>query len=169
MPLNSRLLRGDPRLESCLINDTAHLTIGASGPPVGKVQKAVTILSDGVIDPQETTRQIYGSSTASAILAYKQDRNIINRSYQSQADNIVGKMTIKSLDDEMVQVEGTVLPRRHCGDLVAGGATVVAGGVAVAQPAPSRSAVEAVGYTLPTVLTIAWQISTLGEQRHGRR
>ena len=169
MPLKSRLLRGDPRLESCLINDAAHLTIGASGPPVGRIQKAVTILSDGVIEPQETTRQIYGASTARAVLGYKRDRNIVNRSYQSQADDIVGKMTIRSLDDEMVQAEGTVLPRRHCGDLVVGGGPVVAASVTPAPSTPPITTVAAVGYTLPTVLTIAWQISTLGEQRHGRR
>jgi hypothetical protein len=30
-----------------------------------------------------------------------QQRGIINRSYQTQADNIVGKMTMASLDEEM--------------------------------------------------------------------
>jgi hypothetical protein len=38
-------------------------------------------------------------------LSYKKKRNIINRSYQTQADNIVGKMTIASLDNEMMARE----------------------------------------------------------------
>jgi hypothetical protein len=38
-------------------------------------------------------------------LAYKTKRKIVNRAYQSQADNIVGKMTIRSLDDELLKLE----------------------------------------------------------------
>ncbi len=41
----------------------------------------------------------------SAVLAYKKARNIINAAYQVQADDIVGKMTIKSLDDEMLALQ----------------------------------------------------------------
>lgn len=40
------------------------------------------------------------------MLRYKQQRNVINTSYQTRADNIVGKMTIQSLDAEMVAREG---------------------------------------------------------------
>src|SRR5262249_23232676 len=39
------------------------------------------------------------------VLAYKQKRNIVNRSYQTQADNIVGKMTMAALDLEMLSIE----------------------------------------------------------------
>jgi hypothetical protein len=39
------------------------------------------------------------------VLAYKKKRNIINRSYQTQADNIVGKMTIAALDKEVFAKE----------------------------------------------------------------
>jgi hypothetical protein len=35
-------------------------------------------------------------------LRYKTSRQIINRAYQSTPDNIVGKMTIKSLDTELL-------------------------------------------------------------------
>jgi lysozyme family protein len=48
---------------------------------------------------------IYGAATAAAVLAYKKKRNIINHSYQAQADNIVGKMTVAALDKEMVERE----------------------------------------------------------------
>jgi peptidoglycan hydrolase-like protein with peptidoglycan-binding domain len=44
----------------------------------------------------------YGKSTAAAVLAFKTKRKIINYSYETQVDNIVGKMTIAALDNEMV-------------------------------------------------------------------
>ena len=40
-------------------------------------------------------------TTASAVLRYKTERQIVNRAYQTQPDNIVGKMTMKSLDQEI--------------------------------------------------------------------
>jgi hypothetical protein len=53
------------------------------------------------IDRQELTLQTYGDSTARAVLAFKTKRKIINRSYQNTPDDIVGKMTIARLDQEM--------------------------------------------------------------------
>jgi peptidoglycan hydrolase-like protein with peptidoglycan-binding domain len=50
----------------------------------------------------------FGPATAAAVLAFKQKRDIVNRSYQSQADNIVGKMTMAALDNEMVEAEKQV-------------------------------------------------------------
>ena len=47
----------------------------------------------------------YGPSTKAAVLAYKTRRQIINRSYQSTPDAIVGKMTIASLDAEVAARE----------------------------------------------------------------
>jgi hypothetical protein len=105
MPLKSRLFGGDPKLQACLVNDAAHVTQGARGDHVGKIQKAVEALGDQSISQGELTTQTYGPSTAAAVLAYKKKRKIINFSYQSQADNIVGKMTIASLDKEMQDVE----------------------------------------------------------------
>ena len=59
---------------------------------------------DGLtIDTSELTAQRYGPSTASAVLAYKKKRKIINRSYENTEDNIVGKMTIASLDKDMAE------------------------------------------------------------------
>jgi hypothetical protein len=49
--------------------------------------------------------QTYGPSTADAVLRYKTDRDIVNRSYQQAADNIVGKMTIQYLDREVAELE----------------------------------------------------------------
>ena len=47
----------------------------------------------------------YGPGTAAAVLAYKRKRNIINTTYETQVDNVVGKMTVSSLDREMFAKE----------------------------------------------------------------
>ncbi len=101
MPLVSQLFSGDQRLEACLVNDQAHLTIGTRGPFVNKVQRALLVLADASISQADVTTMTYGTSTAGAVLAYKTQRAIINRAYQSKPDNIVGKMTIRALDEEM--------------------------------------------------------------------
>jgi hypothetical protein len=107
MPLQSDLLSGDPRLEACLVDNAAHLTQGVQGDFVGKVQAALIFLDGLTIDDQELDAQTYGPSTAAAVLKFKQKRKIINFSYQDHEDNIVGKMTIKALDDEMAVAENT--------------------------------------------------------------
>ena len=105
MPLQSKLFKDDQKLQACLVNDAAHVTPGAKGDHVSKIQKAIDALGDKVIDASEVSTKTYGPSTAAAVLAYKKKRNIINFSYQTQADNIVGKMTIATLDREMLKVE----------------------------------------------------------------
>jgi hypothetical protein len=107
MPLKSQALSADPRLERCLVDDTAHLTPGVQGAFVGKVQAALMFLDGLEIADDELDSETYGPSTADAVLAYKTAREIINRSYQNTPDNIVGRMTIKSLDDEMAVAENT--------------------------------------------------------------
>lgn len=117
MPLRSRTFSGDQALEACLINDSAHLTRGARGEPVAKIQAVVMFLDDALIDQGELASKTYGPSTAAAILAYKRKRNIVNQAYETQADDIVGRMTIKALDDELMleQVDHTPPgPRTEC-------------------------------------------------------
>jgi hypothetical protein len=101
MPLVSQLFSGDPAFERCLVDDQAHITPGSRGPHVNKIQTALFTLDRYVVAPVEVQSQTYGTSTANGVLAYKRKRGIINRAYQSQADNVVGKMTIASLDAEM--------------------------------------------------------------------
>ncbi|HLW91063.1 MAG TPA: hypothetical protein VKS78_07165 [Roseiarcus sp.] len=105
MGLQCKLFRGDPRLEAAAISDPAHILPGATGPHVGKIQTALISLDGASISADEAQRKFYGGSTAAAVLAYKQKRSIINRSYQTQADNIVGRMTMASLDSEMLKKE----------------------------------------------------------------
>src|ERR1700730_14982919 len=103
MGLRSELFRGDRRLEAAAVSDPAHIILGASGPHVQKIQTALILLDGATIPDDELLRTFYGASTAGAVLNYKRKRNIINRSYQTQADNIVGKMTMASLDSEMLK------------------------------------------------------------------
>jgi hypothetical protein len=97
MTLKSNLFRGDPKLQAAAVSDPAHIAPGATGEHVRKIQLALIQLGGAAI----TDDGIYGPATAAAVLAYKQKRNIVNRSYQTKADNIVGKMTIAALDKEM--------------------------------------------------------------------
>src|SRR5262245_19627767 len=99
MSLQSKLYKGDARLEACLIHDSAHIMLGATGDHVWKIQMALILLDGLHIDSGELAAKRYGPSTAAAVLAFKRARNIINRSYQTQADDIVGKMTIAALDE----------------------------------------------------------------------
>jgi len=101
MSLQSELFRGDPKLEAAAVSDPAHIVQGARGDHVRKIQMALIRLDGATIAPDGD----YGSATAAAVLAYKQKRNIVNRSYQSKPDNIVGKMTIDRLDKEMLAAE----------------------------------------------------------------
>ncbi|PNG25235.1 hypothetical protein [Methylocella silvestris] len=101
MALQSKLFSGDPLLESAAMRDQAHITPGARGPHIGKIQQALALVDGAAIDQDQS----YGPATASAVLAYKKKRGIINFSYQTQPDDIVGKMTIASLDAELLERE----------------------------------------------------------------
>ena len=107
MPLYSNLFKGQPRLEDCLVKDPAHVKTGDAGDHVRLIQIALKQIDGLVIDEQEVASSTYGPSTAKAVLAYKAKRSIINRSYQSKADDVVGKMTIASLDDDMRSMQYT--------------------------------------------------------------
>lgn len=101
MALQSQLFRGDPNLEAAAVSDPAHIQLGAKGDHVRKIQLALIQLDGARI----TADSQYGPATAAAVLAYKRKRKIVNPAYQTEADNIVGKMTIASLDREMLAKE----------------------------------------------------------------
>ena len=114
MALTSEIFRGDKKLEACLQSDPAHVTPGTSGNHVAKVQTALMMLDGAKIDRRETLKKNYGPSTAAAVLAYKTKRRIINRAYQAEADDIVGKMTIAALDREMLRFERSLREFNSC-------------------------------------------------------
>jgi hypothetical protein len=95
--------KGDAALEACLVKDEAHIKQGVNGVGghVLKIQQALTTLDRLAISPDEIRKKTFGQSTAAAVLKFKQKRRIINFSYQTQADNIVGKMTIAAMDKEL--------------------------------------------------------------------
>lgn len=101
MALLSSLLRGDPQLEAAAAADSAHITPGARGPHVAKIQSALNQLDGASLEVDGR----YGPGTAAAVLAYKRKRDIVNRSYQKVADNIVGKLTVAALDRELLDSE----------------------------------------------------------------
>ena len=98
MALKSKLFAGDPLLEAAAVSDPAHIVPGARGPHVGKIQQALINLDGATISKVLRVRAV---NQQAAVFAYKRKRNIINRSRQTSADNIVGTMTIASLDEEM--------------------------------------------------------------------
>jgi hypothetical protein len=108
MALISKWFRANRRLQSCLISDPAHVKKGDQGDHVKLIQGALAILEGPGIDIDEQQSGTYDESTADAVLEFKRRRNIINFSYQTKADNIVGRMTIKALDAEMFRTENLV-------------------------------------------------------------
>jgi hypothetical protein len=111
MPLKSHLFRGDKALEACLVQDSAHVTLGAVGVHVAKIHAALADLDRAVIDSADLSSKRYGPSTASAVLSFKRKRNIVNKAYQTTPDSIVGKMTIAALDQELFDKQDPVIPK----------------------------------------------------------
>jgi hypothetical protein len=108
--LQSKLFRGDKAFEACLVNDAAHIAPGAKGDHVSKIHTALFAVDHFQVSPRELLAQSYGPSTTAGVLAFKRKRKIINYSYQTQADNIVGKMTIAALDKEVLRKENPPAP-----------------------------------------------------------
>lgn len=108
--LKSQLLSSNQRLNDCQTEDSAHVKSGDQGDHVSLIQQALLRIDDALISQADLAASQYGQSTASAVLQYKTTRNIVNAAYQSRADDIVGKMTIQSLDDEMRTLEADVSP-----------------------------------------------------------
>jgi hypothetical protein len=105
MPLTSRLFSTCIKLNACLVNDKDHVLEGHSGPHVKRLQQALKAIDGTIIASDELSIMRYGKSTAMAVLLYKTKRNIINKQYQTKPDNIVGKMTIASLDRDMLSLQ----------------------------------------------------------------
>jgi hypothetical protein len=114
MVLRSITFKDDAALQKCLLHDSAHVVPGSVGPHVARIQSALLLLDQARINPAELYSKHYGPTTTAAVLAYKRKRKIINFSYQSQADNIVGKMTIARMDEDILAVERGPATRAVC-------------------------------------------------------
>ena len=161
MPLQSNLFKGDPKLEACLVHDSAHILIGAVGNHVSKIQTALYVLDQLQIDSQEITGKNYGHSTARAVLSFKQKRQIINYSYQTQADNIVGKMTIAALDREMLANENRRVRTTGCGDPVRYGGGGGGGGEQFWAPQLVSQQTAATTFPASLALMLQWTRAAL--------
>lgn len=116
MALKSNLLAGNARLEAAAVAHPSHITPGSRGPFVARIQAALQVLDGAEITASELAGQFYGPSTAAAVLAFKRGRSIINRSYQQSVDNIVGIMTMRQMDEELLaaQIDPTLRRGRDC-------------------------------------------------------
>jgi hypothetical protein len=143
MSLTSSLFKGDRALEACAVQDSAHVTPGAVGEHVAKIQFALSALDGLQIDRAELLKHQYGRSTAAAVLAYKKKRQIINRSYQSVPDDIVGKMTIAALDHEMHRRDLRLKPPGDCSSSPPG--LITAASTAVSAVGRTQALAEGAG------------------------
>jgi hypothetical protein len=139
MALNSLWFSGNDRLRLCSSSDAAHVKSGDRGDHVVLIQGALAIVDGLAVDASENATACYGPSTAAAVLAYKTRRNIVNRSYETTPDDIVGRMTIAALDDDIrlreaaqFQLAGAALPFAR-GLFFAGRATTTVRGVVVTE------------------------------------
>lgn len=112
----SQYFAGDSRLEKCANNPAYDIRTPQSGAHVAKIHSALNIIRDAVrnghslpappaIAQIEIANKNYSASTAKSIKQYKKDRNIINYAYQQDADDIIGVMTIRYLDEELAALE----------------------------------------------------------------
>jgi peptidoglycan hydrolase-like protein with peptidoglycan-binding domain len=101
----SQLFRGNVRLQAALLQDSSHITLNSQGEHVRLIQIALVRLGEKSILGKEHTAALYGPTTAAAVRRFKTARRIINFSYQTAADDIVGKMTVQALDNEMSRLE----------------------------------------------------------------
>jgi peptidoglycan hydrolase-like protein with peptidoglycan-binding domain len=95
--LTSILFKNNAQLQACAARDSGHVASGSRGEHVARIQKALMLLDKVKL----AMDGVYGPATAAAVLAYKRKRSIINTSYQKTADDIVGIMTIQSMDTEL--------------------------------------------------------------------
>jgi hypothetical protein len=110
MPLKSKSFRGDPKLEAAAVSHPSHITLGATGIHVSKVQRALIQLFDqAAIERAELSEAKYGPTTKQTVQAFKsQDgKEIVNKSYQPSPDAIVGIMTMAELDKQLGDKESS--------------------------------------------------------------
>jgi hypothetical protein len=120
MPLTSNWFADNERCQQCAVIDAKHILQGDTGFHVYLVQQALIMLDGSKIHGAEADAWHYGPSTCDAVLKYKQARKVINHSYQQTADDIVGKMTIASLDGGMSALETRVVFLGGAGFLLKG-------------------------------------------------
>jgi hypothetical protein len=153
MPLKSLLLSSNQRLQEALTIDAKHVQTGDSGLYVSLIQQALMMIEGSQISERELNAELYGQTTTAAVLSYKRKYAIINKSYQTQADAVVGRMTIQKLDHDMLALEA---PFR----LLPGAAGALLGGMLFGSPKVSvrESKIVIVTETNPPFFSWANQV-----------
>jgi len=99
--------RRNARLDRCLVDDLAHITLKQPrerGEHVTRIHLALLAILRNAQLGTEVARAEYGPNTAAAVLKFKRERNILNTALrQTTPDNVVGKKTIAALDAEMLR------------------------------------------------------------------
>lgn len=107
--LRSSLFAGNKELTDASKDPSKHIVRNdkRTGLFVSKIQEALILLDYAIIKGDDISKQRYGDSTADAVLEYKSrpGKEIINRTYQSEPDDIVGVMTMAHLDKEILELE----------------------------------------------------------------
>ena len=88
MALKSLLFRGDAKLESASTSNSGHIIKEGIGRA-----RAIQYALANVGGENLKFDGKYGPATAAAVLSFKRRYNIVNRTYQSEPDDIVGVMT----------------------------------------------------------------------------
>jgi len=101
------------RLSDCLNFDPAHIKPKDKGEHVAVIQDVLEILRQrlpdlGLLQIKNDKRGEYGEDTAKAVKKYKEINNIV-RTGQA-LDNIVGRMTITQMDNDLVNAPGPPKP-----------------------------------------------------------
>lgn len=97
----------DAQLENCLVSDPAH--IGEGIHAVGEHVRRIQIALNEVDAAGLVVDGVYGGGTGDAVEAYKNKRGILSPG-QLTADRIVGKGTIRHLDDDVIEFESLTPP-----------------------------------------------------------
>lgn len=92
------------QLTNCLNLDSAHIRPGDKGDHVAAIQDALTALRQrlpdlGLLEIKDK-RGEYGDDTRNAVKKYKEINNIVRKG--QPLDNIVGRMTITQMDNDLV-------------------------------------------------------------------
>ena len=106
--LRSDLFKDDPKLEACATSPAGHIAPAKPGqvPPrgahVAKIHEALAILEPGATI-QKPRRLAWSTALRPPTPCWPTSggKKIINTSYQHEADNIVGQMTIAKMDEEL--------------------------------------------------------------------
>ncbi len=122
MVLTSELFKNNKQLQDCSERDSAHIV--ANEPPVRRgvndrgehvalIHKALRQIMPNVSFGLEEATETYGPKTAEVVRQFKAMQNppILNKALrQTTPDNIVGKLTIAALDEQVKRKKPTLPP-----------------------------------------------------------